>query len=333
MATLVGILLYAAGSVRAIDVVLNWAPASAGIDQLQRERRAEAAALLGHWSLGCLAAAALLGFVGITVVWHRGVPGAMCGTGVLQAMGTNGSRAMIFWGAALIILYGWRVLDRLDSHQPQGVLTQANVRVMISATPFLALAIFYTWQALIRIETVPPVSCCAFVYDQVLIDTDGYAATNRFKSIFFWCSLAGGAALLVLAALKSRFPCRGPGALMAVIGIFWALGAAITVTHVWSAYYYQVLSHPCPWCLFLPEHHGTGFFIFGSVAMVVLETIALWQFERVRYRYPVLAGPAERRIRQSGRRIVIAMIGFTALTLGPAIFWRIETGVWLNDFF
>ena len=120
VATATGGLLYATGAVQAVDVMLNWAPARADIDQLRREHRAETAVLLGRWFLGCLTAAALLGLVGIAGVWHQMIPGAMCGTGVLQAMGTDGSRAMIFWGLTLIVLYGWRVLDGLDSHHPQG---------------------------------------------------------------------------------------------------------------------------------------------------------------------------------------------------------------------
>jgi hypothetical protein len=112
--------LYATGAIQAVDVLLNWNPAHADANQLRRERHAEAAALLGRWALGCLAVAAALGLVGIAVAWHRMVPGAMCGTGVLQAMGTDGSRAMIFWGVTLTILYGWRVLDGLDSQSPKG---------------------------------------------------------------------------------------------------------------------------------------------------------------------------------------------------------------------
>jgi hypothetical protein len=33
---------------------------------------------------------------------------------------------------------------------------------------------------------------------------------------------------------------------------------------------------------------------------------------------------------KSAWRIVIALIGFTLLTAGPAICWRLRTGVWLH---
>ncbi|MGA6926302.1 MAG: hypothetical protein WBY88_11515, partial [Desulfosarcina sp.] len=135
-----GGLLYAIGAMHAFDVMLNWSPNQADADQLRRERRTESAVLLGHWALGCLAVAAMTGLAGIAVAWHRSIPGAMCGTGVLQALGTDGSRAMIFWGASLTLLYAWRVLDRLDGQNPASVLTRDNARVIVSAAPFLTLA-------------------------------------------------------------------------------------------------------------------------------------------------------------------------------------------------
>jgi len=330
VAAATGGLLYATGAVHAVDVVMNWTPAHADIHQLRRERHAETASLLGRWALGCLAAAAALGLVGTAAVWHRMVPGAMCGTGVLQAMGTNGSRAMLFWGVTLVILYGWQVLDGLDSHHPLGVLTQAGARVMVSAAPFFVLAVFYSWQALMQIENVAPVSCCAAVYDQVLSGASESVAKKWLVPLCLWYSLVGGGALLALAVFKIRFPDRGSGTMPAVVAVFWGIGATVAVKQVGSAYYYQVLSHPCPWCLFLPDYYGAGFFIFGCLAVVVLENIALWLSDRTRCRYPVLADPAARRIRRSAWRITIAMIGFTILTVGPAIAWRLRTGVWLN---
>ncbi|WP_372679202.1 hypothetical protein [Desulfosarcina sp.] len=330
VAAATGGLLYATAVVQAVDVMLNWTPARADIDQLRRERLAETAVLLGRWALGCLTAAALLGLVGLAGVWHRMVPGAMCGTGVLQAMGTDGSRAMIFWGLALLILYGWRVLDGLDGHHPQGVLTQVGARLMISAAPFFGLAVLFSWQALMRVENVPPVSCCAAVYDQVLVGASKSTAFQSFVPVCLVFSLAGSAVLLALAVSAIRSPDRTPGASVTIIAILWCIASMVAVKQVWSAYYYQVLSHPCPWCLFLPDYHGAGFIIFGGMAIVLMEGIALWLATRVRCRYPVLADPAGIRIRQSARRIAISVMVFTILTAGPAVAWRLRTGTWLD---
>jgi hypothetical protein len=329
-AAITGALLYAVGAWQAMDVALNWAPAKLDSDQLRREIRAESAALLGRWSLGCLMVAAMLGLVGVTLVWPRLIPGAMCGTGVLQAMGINGSRAMIFWGATLITLYGWQVLDRLNHAFPLGVMTRPCARAMIVAAPFLALAFFYSWQALMRIDTAPPVSCCAAVYDRVLDDISGNGNPAGFVPTLLWSSLAGTLALMTMALRKLRFPQRGSGTLPSVIAVGWTLASAVAVKQVWSAYYYQVLSHPCPWCLFLPDYDGAGFLIFGSMAMVIVEAMAIGLADRARRHHAVLAEPAARRIRHSAWRIVAALMAFTALTAGPAILWRIRSGVWLG---
>lgn len=329
-AVVTGALLFAAGAWRAVDVALNWTPARPDNAQLRREIRAETAALLGRWSLACLAAAAAMGLFGIAVIWPHLIPGAMCGTGVLQAMGADGVRAMIFWGAALIILYGWRVMDRLDRFFPRGRLVQPCARMMILAAPFLLSALFHTWRALLSSDATPAVSCCAAVYDQVLDERAGALASAGTIPMALWGSLAGGIILLAAALQKIHSPLRGSGAWVGVTAPVWVGAAGVGVKQVWSAYYYRVLSHPCPWCLFLPDHNGAGFFIYGAIAMVFAECTALWLIDRVRRRHGGLAGPAARRIRRAGRRIVLALVVLTALTTGPALCWRIRTGVWLS---
>lgn len=332
-AVLTGGLIYTLALIRAASVLTGWTPEKADIDQLRREQDAETAALLAQWSLAILTVAALLGLVGTAVVWHRVIPGAMCGTGVLQAMGTHGSRALIFWGITLSIMFAWQVLDRLNRHHPQALLTQPASRVMISAAPFLTLALFYSWQALMRIESVPPVSCCAAVYDQVLNSTSGSTASQWLASASLWGSLAGSAALLVMAGLKIRLPDRGSGAKITVLTIVWAPMASLAVKQTWSTYYYQVLSHPCPWCLFLPDYYGVGFMIFGLLAVILMQSIALWLADRTRRRHPLLTQPAVKRIRRAACLMTMALIGFTILTMAPAVAWRLRTGAWLDGSF
>ena len=331
MAAVSGSLLYVVAAWRAMDVAVNWTPMQADHDQLRRERHAETATWLGHGSMVCLTTAAMMGLVGIALVWHRIVPGAMCGTGVLQAMGISGRRAMLFWGLTLILLYGWQVLDRLDSHHPQGVLIPANSRLLITAAPFLTLSLFYSWQALMRVETAPPVSCCAAVYDQVLSNASESEIMARLTAGSLWGSLIGGVVLPVAALWAAiRAPNRGTGMLFAAMAIGWSVLAAMAVKHTWSAYYYQVLSHPCPWCLFLPDYHGAGFFIFACLSVVALEGVAFWAADHTRRHYALLAAPANGRCRQAAWRIISAIIGFTLLTVGPALAWRLHTGVWMS---
>jgi hypothetical protein len=153
---------------------------------------------------------------------------------------------------------------------------------------------------------------------------------KRLAPVFFWGDLAGSAALLILAASSIRRPEHGSGALRCTVAILWSVAATVSIKQVWSAYYYQVLSHPCPWCLFLPDYYGAGFFIFACMAIVVMESVSIWIADRTRRRLHDLKEPAGRRIRQAAWRTVVALVCFTILTAAPAITWRLRTGVWLD---
>ncbi len=325
-----GALLYLVGAVRAIAVVIGWDPSALDAAQLRRERHAQTASLLGRWAFGCLAIAAIVALVGITRIWHRIIPGAMCGTGVLQATGVHGGRAIFFWGAALVLLYGWRVLDDLDRHHPQGRLASVNARFLLLAAPFLLPALLFTWQAWMNVAAVPTVSCCAAVYDRV---ADGMSASARWREpAAIFIQLAGTAVLLFLAASAIRSPDRHSGFLWPAVAILWGVGSMFSVKRVWSAYYYQVLSHPCPWCLFLPQYRGAGFLIFGCLAVVLVESIDTGLAGTMGTRHPTLAHPVRIRSRRSAVRVTTALIGFTLLTVGPALLWRLRNGVWLTGF-
>ena len=328
-----GILLYGIAAVRAMDVFLNWQPDCAEAHQLRREHGAEIASLLADGSFACFTAAAVLGLMGVAVGWHPVVPGAMCGTGVLQAMGSYGRQAMIFWGIGLAILAAWRVLDRLNRRHPEWAATRSAGRMLLTAAPFLLLAVYSSWQALMHAESVPAVSCCAAVYDRVLTSSGEPAYPIRIPTLSFWVHLIGGMVLMVLAIFEIRAAGRMPGAVTAAIAIVWSVGASAAVKHVWSAYYYQVLSHPCPWCLFLPDYHGAGFLIFGCMAVIVMEAVAVWSADSACRRHPQLAKAAHRRRHRSGWRITWALIGFTIAAAGPAIAWRLSTGAWMKDLF
>lgn len=329
-AAFTGLLIYGLAAFRCANVFIDWQPDRSDSHQLRRERDAEIAALLARGALACLAAAALLGLIGIALAWHRVVPGAMCGTGVLQAMGSYGIRAMIFWSLALVILYVWWVLDQLNRFDPMGGLTWQAARIWLTAAPFLLAAFLYSWQALMQIESTPPVSCCAAVFDRVLEATTTAAVTGRLLAASFWGHMAGSVGLLILAARRIQLPDRGSVILPAAIMSLWVPAASVCIKHLWSVYYYQVLSHPCPWCLFLSDYYGVGFLIFGCMAVVVLSSISLWIASHVRRRQPLLLKPSIRRVRHSAWQLLTAIVLFTFLTAGPALLWRLRTGVWMT---
>lgn len=333
MTSFTGALIYGMATWGTGKVFLNWQPQQADSRQLKLEHDAEVATALARGALACLATAALLGLIGIALAWHRVIPGAMCGTGVLQAMGSYGGRAMVFWMLTLILLSVWQVMDRLNRCHPMGPLTLPAARVWLTAAPLLLPAFFFSWQALMRVDTSLPVSCCAAVYDRVLAIPSNWTASGNLLALCLWGHLAGSAALMISAFLFILRPKRTPGVMPLIVVALWIPAAFICVKQIWSAYYYHVLSHPCPWCLFLSDSYHAGFLIFGAMAAAVQATLEIRLTGWVRSRHSDLSVPAVRRIRQSAWRVLAAIVLFTVLTCGPALSWRLKNGVWITGLF
>jgi hypothetical protein len=329
-AALTGGVLYFFASFHSMDVAVNWDPGRSDKDQLVREHRAEVSSLLARGALCCLFTAALIGVAGVALCWHRIVPGAMCGTGVLQAMGLAGSRTILFWGLTLLLLYGWHVVDCLDRQSPQGVLVQKNARLLLTVSPFFILALIYSQKAFFAVDTAAAVSCCAAVYDKVFDSAIDIRIKPAIRLAAFWGSFLGSIVVAGFAVRGFRLRNRKQDRITAYFAMVWVAPSAIAVKQIWSSYYYQVLAHPCPWCLFLPDYYGAGFLIFGCLAVVLLEGTALGAACRVYRQYPNLSAHAQRRCQQANSRIFDAVIGYTVLTLFPAIHWRLSTGVWMN---
>ncbi len=327
-----GFVLFGLAFVRAMDIYLQWAPDRADIHQLRREHSAERISLLATGAWVVLTAAILIGILGITIGWHPVVPGAMCGTGVLQSMGSNAYRAMIFWGLGLTLLYAWRVVDRLNQSHPGWTATHSAARLLIAAAPFIALAMYTSWQALMHVDTVPAVSCCAAVYDRVLASPAETRLAKQLMPAVFWGHIAGGLVLAVLLGPGGRTVGRLPGAVIAATALAWSLCASMAVKYVWSAYYYQVLSHPCPWCLFLWDSCAIGFLMYGCIAVVAMESVAFWSADHIYRRHSQLAAAANTRMRWSARAMIGSLIGFALITVGPAVHWRYANGAWLDVF-
>jgi hypothetical protein len=325
--------LYGAAAVLAMDVATGWRPDLSDPSQLRREGRAERQNLLCLGAMACLLVAAILMVAGISLFWHRLIPGAMCGTGVLQAMGENGRRALIFWAMAWIIFYLWHVVVRLDQTRPENLLAQTHARMLLAVSPFLVLAMHASASALFRIDASPPVNCCAALYDQVLNSSPAGSQAYRLALVCLWISIFGTVALpgaIYWISQRSHHPVAND--MSAILSIGWAIASMVAVKYFWSSYYYQVLSHPCPWCIFLPEHRGIGFLIFGCIFIVMLESLAFWAAGRVYHVYPLIGDTVRVRCRKAFWRIMAAIMLYTGLTLGPAAVWRLWAGVWINGF-
>jgi hypothetical protein len=257
----------------------------------------------------------------------------MCGTGVLQATDGLGGRALLYRFLTLGILYLWLILEKLNNLQPDWPLAGRNARVMLLVLPFHLLAVSTTLQAVLRIDSHQPVDCCAAVYDQFQNLTSAQHSAgipNSLWLLIFWLLTI----LVIISGLQVR-RVQPSGRVktagwMALLALLWVPTAAVVLIRVFAAYYYQVLHHYCPWCLFLPDHKFVGIPLFFSLAVVLLEGPAAYLTAKVAAKYPQMVPTATRRSNIAGLRILLAAGAFISMVTLPAIFWRLQYGVWIR---
>jgi hypothetical protein len=325
--------LWLGAAATAFQIVIKWMPQSAGREQVQLERRAETARLSAKFSLAVFFLSTALLIIGITNILPEIVPGAMCGTGVLQATDGLGSRALMYRFLVFFTMTLWLTYEKLNLSRPDAPLTTYNSRVLLLTLPFFFLAVTTTFRSILRIDSHKPVNCCALVYDQF----SNIAAARQIAGIpnSFWIWTFGmlTAAMLFCAvwSLKTkRLNGEQATGVLAVITVIWVPIAAVTLVRVFAAYFYQVLHHHCPWCLFLSEHKFVGLPLLGALVIIILEGPISYLVVKIGIKYPDLLPRARRRSKLAGLRILIAAVAYTGMVALPAIYWRLLYGVWIG---
>jgi hypothetical protein len=313
------------------QVLVDWSPESTERRQITLEARAEAASLATRFALWLFLAATVVLVVAISQVLPSLVPGAMCGTGVLEAMGGEGERALALRGLAVAVFWAWRTLDGLNRSSPTAPDVPLCARWHLLGMPLLALATLATFRGSARLDPHRAVSCCQMVYDnfrsvQQASTLNGVAgevwlaafalATAGLVAVSLWIGLRGeqGLVHLLLIALVAA----------------WLPLASVSLVRVLSAYTYEVLHHQCPWCLFLPEHGMVGYPLWGALSLVglgAIEDLASARFARSR---PDIVPHALRRQRWAIGAVLLGVSVFALMAVGPAILWRLQHGVWMT---
>jgi hypothetical protein len=257
----------------------------------------------------------------------------MCGTGVLQALGAAGPQTLLLRLLMLLLLYCWQVVVAIDDQRPDMPLALTHGRLLLLAAPLL---LFSTWrfgQAIGAVNAQGPVSCCAVLYAQVA--SPGGRAMGAMISPRTWAALCFGGALpvIVWGCFLWRRPGRiGPLAagLAAGVLLLWIGAAVMALKTTMAAYLLEVLSHPCPWCLFLREQRGAGFALFGLLAFAAAEGVAGFAAAIIgRCRLPA-AAPALARVALAGRRLWLTVLLFVILAAAPVLLWRLRFGGWIT---
>jgi hypothetical protein len=328
----VAFLLLLTAAATAFSVALRWNPQDFGLRQLRLEARSETMTLTGAWAFGLVLFATTALVYGITNLLPGLVPGAMCGTGVLQAMHSGGPRMLLYRLVVIALFWIWWRLEKVNQALPESHLLQVNARLVLLLLPAYVLALQATWQAFQAMDFQQPVDCCAVIYDQFQSLGEARRTLGIGNGVWAWAfgvmTLSTG--LAALAAWKNTTR-RWTRCLLAILAAGWLPVAAIALVRAFAAYHYGVLHHYCPWCLFLPEHGLVGFPIWISWLIVALEAAAALVLAR-RYRRhpPLVASLANQQAGQAARNSLLALVFFTLLAVGPALWWRLQFGMWLT---
>jgi hypothetical protein len=323
---------YLAAAARLLAVLPGWNPAGTDRQQLLRERGFELVIYQGHWIIALQTVSFILLVVAISNVWPEYVPGAMCGLGVMQAMGAAGDQTFFLRLLLLGLLTGWHVLMLLERQHPMHQDPARAGRLLLLTGPLIAAGALTLGRALVSVRPDQPVSCCATVYAQAGVAAPSFDVAWASVNWPLLCGLGGAAALLQGVGLwKWAQPPRSlvryvPTALT----FLWLPIAYMTLKYSTAPYLLEVLYHPCPWCLLLAEHRVIGFALFFLLAWVGVETIAAQVAQLATRRCPALHNGAHILRQRSGRRVVVCTFLFLTLAVLPALIWRWRFGGWMT---
>jgi hypothetical protein len=327
------IVLVSLAALHSLRIMTLWAPQSASRLQIQLEIESESAVIQQKWGAGLFLFSTLFYIVGIAVIFPTLVPGAMCGTGVIQATQGLGWKALILRFGGVAFFYLLHVTDQLNALDPRSPLSIAHARLSLIATPVIFMAFGYTSRSLWQLDTHEPVSCCTVVYDQVGGVVSAPWIFNVNSGIWVGLFLLGGAGLLFACYYFRRKLKKDPVPLawaILVLTFSWVPIAAMTLVFVLAAYHYEVLQHHCPWCLLLFEHHHIGFLLFGCLYVTAAEGgLPIFILSIVKP-FPQLEKAALMRLQTAVARTIVSIVLFTTLAGMPAIIWRLRYGVWMG---
>lgn len=316
----------------ALAVKVKWASNSPTREQLNLERQAEQMSLLVRiiFLLNCCSVFFML--LVISLFLPDSIPGAMCGTGVLQAMGHYGNRALLFLFATLILLIWLNGLNVLSSKDAQGHLFPVIAQSVLFISPFQFLGLFDTFRAFYSLNAQEPVNCCSVLYDSLeSIDVHvSVLSSNKGMFIGLYFLLTG---LLVFIAFLSAYLQKGTFLRLLVVqfGLTWCwlLLAYLMLISVFSSYIYEVMNHHCPWCFFLPEHNGIGFLYFLLLLFITIRGTELPILFFLTRRQPDFSEKLKERLPGNAWTLLVLIVVYNALVSLPALRWYFRSGVWL----
>ena len=318
------LVLLAANLKSAFRISTSWSAGAATKEQLACEHAAEAVSLAGRTALVGLIISTVLFVVVVAELLPSYVPGAMCGTGVLQATGGIANRAALFRVLALGAFAVWSGVDKAARRGPVFEHATAVSKGFLVSIPLWSLASFDSLRMLWHLDLREPVDCCSVLYAGADMGLLTASITQAIANNWAWIFAVGLGVIVTFSAYlvtKNRPPL--PPRFIWLYPIFvvgFAVLATIIVTNKLSSYYFGVLEHHCFWCLFLGEHSFAGYAIFTSLFGIAAFSLRLAATVNI----------SDTGSRSTGMITLVNTAVFIVSTLLPALLWRFEHGVWID---
>jgi hypothetical protein len=328
-------LVFISAAWRLIAVLTLWQPGSWEHTQLMNEARLETAALMGRWLVILQSISLVLYVIGVSICWPDYVPGAMCGTGVLQAMGPSGRQTLILRLATVLLLFIWRFIQDLEDSRAEHLPTTLAARLLLLAGPLLLVCALTFARALSAVQPDQPVSCCTLLFERMATRTPALISFSLTAAQWNSLTTAGGLVVAGWGFFQWHRP-LGASLWQNAIGCgltcSWVVVAAAALKYNVAPYVYGALWHPCLWCMFLPVHGGLGFVFFGLLCLILVANTCMLAGGVATIRMPALHCAARSAVARTGWVTFAASLVFLVLMAAPAVVWRVRSGTWLSVF-
>ena len=287
----------------------------------------EASSVNGYRLFIVQAVAFFLALIGISLVFPPILTGIMCGTGVLQISGDTGIRMLLVKGLLLLSLYVWAQVDLVRRTLSEEHLDAGCAKGLICTVPFVVLGVWLSIETLWALGHGQSGDCCTIAYGgtlkgSLLLDSSWLLGGLALLSILV---LAYGICVVRNSAIATWLYALGGGVILV-----WCVVAYFAMVYFFSAYYYGVTQHHCPWCLFLPGNFGIGYPLTLAMALLLSQGAALVIRNRINCLYPLPVEWLQRKNRISGLLILAGMVVYFLVSLIPMVIWRIGHGAWLK---
>jgi hypothetical protein len=317
LASAVSVLMLAAATPYAWQLVRRWDIASGSELQLRLERRTYLISTLLTFVFVTQLVALLL-FVFNADKMAVMFVGAMCAVGTLNA-NAYGFPALISQIAVFFMAAVWLVLNHVDSRAYDYPLVHVKYRLLMGILPFVVLAFVLQLFYFLNLKADVITSCCGSLFssDAETLVSDASALPPEQGLWLFYTTLLTVIAVAVLHARKLR------AAYVVAAASAAAFIAALTgILSFVSLYVYEHPHHHCPFCLLKPEYDYQGYWLYlplFAATAAGLGVGAIQPFARV----PSLAAV----VPQMSRRLAwIAALGF-ALFAAVATFMVVNSNL------